>query len=76
MGDLYRCLVTHMTLTQNGKTFPLSADSGTIYANTSDAKVNLPFSSQTVPPHGIVMALKTKAGTYISLTGTIDSGVK
>jgi hypothetical protein len=74
--QLYRCLLTHMTLTQNGQTNPLDFETGTIYANTTDAKQNLPLSSQSLPPNGIVMALKTKKGTYISMTGTIDSGVK
>jgi hypothetical protein len=36
----------------------------------------MPLSSQIIPPKGIVMALTTKAGTYISMTGTIDNGVK
>lgn len=76
VGALYRCLLTHMTLTNNGVTHPLDFQSGTIYANTTSDKVNLPLSSQSVPPDGIVMSLQTKVGTYISLIGTIDSGVK
>jgi hypothetical protein len=76
VGEIYRCLLTHMSLTQNGQTKPLDFSSGTIYANTTDGNLNLPLSSQIVPPKGIVMALTTNAGTYISMTGTIDSGVK
>ena len=76
VGELFRCLLTHMTLTQNGQTHPLDFDNGTIYANTTDAKVNFPSSSQGLPPNGIVMTLKTHIGTYITMTGTIDSGVK
>jgi hypothetical protein len=76
VGDIYRCLLTHMSLTQNGQTKPLDFSNGTIYANTTDGNLNLPLSSQVVPPKGIVMALTTNAGTYISMTGTIDSGVK
>lgn len=76
VGTLYRCLVTHMTLTQNGRTTPLDSETGTIYANTTDGPLKLPLSTQSIPPKGIVMALKTKAGTYISLTGTIDGGLK
>jgi hypothetical protein len=75
-GEVYRCLLTHMTLTQNGETHPLDFSKGTIYANTTGESLNLPLSSQIIPPRGIVMALTTKAGTYISLIGTIDSGVK
>ena len=76
VDQLYRCLLTHMSLTQGGKTTPLDFSTGTIYANTTDEKLNLPLSSQSVPPKGIVMALQTKRGTYISMTGIIDSGVK
>jgi hypothetical protein len=76
VGEVYRCLLTHMTLTQNGQTNPLDFSRGTIYANTTGRNLNLPLSSQIIPPRGIVMALTTKAGTYISLIGTIDSGVK
>jgi hypothetical protein len=76
VGALYRCLLTHMSLTQSGTTKPLDFSTGTIYANTTSEKLNLPLASQSVPPRGIVMALKTKVGTYISMTGTIDSGVK
>ena len=76
VGDIYRCLLTHMSLTQTGQTKPLDFSNGTIYANTTDGNLNLPLSSQVVPPKGIVMALTTNAGTYISMTGTIDSGVK
>jgi hypothetical protein len=76
VGEVYRCLLTHMTLTQGGQTKPLDFSSGTIYANTTGGNLNMPLSSQIIPPKGIVMALTTKAGTYISMTGTIDSGVK
>lgn len=76
VGELFRCLLTHMTLTQGGETHPLDFDNGTIYANTTDAKVNFPNSSQGLPPNGIVMTLKTHIGTYITMNGTIDSGVK
>jgi hypothetical protein len=76
IGQLFRCLLTSASLKQNGVTRPLDFETGTIYANTTDAKINLPMSTQGVPPHGLVMALKTKAGTYLSLTGTIDGGAK
>jgi hypothetical protein len=76
IGELYRCLLTRLSLTQNGQTHPLDFESGTVYANTTPAKLQLPLSSQSIPAHGILMALRTKAGTFISLTGTVDSGLK
>jgi hypothetical protein len=76
VDNLYRCLVTDASLSQNGQTHPIVCRSGTIYANTTGGEIKLPLSTQGVPPRGIVMALQTKAGTYISMTGTIDGGVK
>ncbi len=76
LGELFRCLLTSMSVTNRGVSHPLDFDTGTIYANTTGAKLNLPLSTRSVPPRGIVMAIKTKRGTYITLSGTIDSGVK
>lgn len=76
IGQLYRCLLTQMSLTQNGQTNPLDFENGTLYANTTANPIQLPLSTQTVPAKGIVMALKTKIGTYLSVTGTIDSVAK
>jgi hypothetical protein len=74
VDQLYRCLLTSASLTQGGSTKTLDFETGTIYANLTSDKQTLPLSSTSLPPGGIVMSLKTKAGTYISLTGTIDSG--
>ena len=49
-----------MTLTQGGQTKPLDFSNGTIYANTTDGNLNMPLSSQIIPPKGIVMALTTR----------------
>ncbi len=75
-GELYRCLLTQMSVDNHGVSHPLDFDSGTLYANLTEAKLYLPRSTRAVPPRGIVMAIKTKRGTYISLVGTIDHGVK
>jgi hypothetical protein len=71
-GDLLRCLPYSITLDQGGGTHPLDFERGTIYANLTDAKQQLPFSSTQVPPKGILLALKTKIGTIVTMTGEID----
>ena len=71
---LYRCLLTRASLKQNGETNPLDFETGTLYANTTQNKMNLPLSSQAIMPNSIVMALKTTIGTYVTVTGTIDEG--
>lgn len=71
-GALQRCLPYSIKLAQGGSTHPLDFLTGTIYANLTDTKQQLPLSSTQLPPRGIVMALRTKIGTYVSLTGVID----
>jgi hypothetical protein len=40
IGELYRCLLTHLSLTQNGQTHPLDFETGTAYANASARAVD------------------------------------
>ena len=75
-GKLMVCLATNATLIQNGKTSPLDFESGTIYANDTDDFQPLVLSTQKVPPHGIVLSMTTKRGTYVSLIGRVDEVVK
>jgi hypothetical protein len=71
-GQLERCLPYSIQLSQNGKTHPLDFKTGTVYVNLTATKQQLPMSSTQIPPKGILMALQTKIGTYVSLSGTID----
>jgi hypothetical protein len=71
-GSLLVCLPTGTTLIQGGTVSPIKLVSGTVYANMTDTPQNLSNSSTQLPPHGILMALKTERGTYVSLNGTID----
>lgn len=70
------CLPTSVTLVQNGHSDPLDLSQGTLYVNPTGEKQQLPFSSTQIPPHGLVLSFRTKIGTYVNLTGTIDKGVK
>lgn len=72
VGELMRCLPYTMTLDQGGGVHPLDFDRGTVYLNLTDAKQQLSFSSTQLPPRGILLALKTKVGTIITVTGVVD----
>ena len=72
VGELLRCLPYDMILTQNGKTYALDFQQGVVYVNKTKEKHNLPLSSTSVPPNGILMGISTKIGTFASMTGTID----
>jgi hypothetical protein len=75
-GKLMVCLATHATLIENGTTSLLDFESGTIYANYTDDFQPLVLSTQKVPPHGIILSMTTKRGTYVSLIGRVDVVVK
>ena len=43
-----------------------------MYANLTDTTQQLPYSSTQMGPHSMILAFKTKRGTYVNFTGTID----
>jgi uncharacterized membrane protein len=75
-GELQRCLLYGVWLDQGGTTKQVDLQQGTVYVNLTAEKQQLPLSSQQLPPKGIVLALSTKVGTYISLNGIIDGEAK
>lgn len=75
-GATYVCLPTGVTLVQSGSSQAIDLATGTIYANMTDEKQQLPLSSQQLAPHGILLSISTEKGTYISLTGVIDKVTK
>ncbi len=75
-GSILMCLPTEVSLDQHGQTRPLALQTGTIYFNFTNDYQTLQYSSRQVPPHGILMLLRTERGTYINLDGIIDRGVK
>ncbi|MGZ3553919.1 MAG: hypothetical protein ACXWNK_17995 [Vulcanimicrobiaceae bacterium] len=72
VGEVQRCLPYHITLDQGGGAHPIDLKEGTAYVNLTDAKQQLPLSSQQLPPHSILLALSTKIGTYLTMNGEID----
>ena len=72
VGELVRCFPYDATLDQDGKRTHVVLQSGTVWANPTSAKLALPSSSTQLPPRGVMLSMRTKAGTYLSLTGTVD----
>jgi hypothetical protein len=72
VGKLMRCYPYDATLKQNGASRKIVLTNGTVWLNPGSQKEHLPKSSTQLPPRGVLLSLKTKAGTYVSVTGTID----
>jgi len=72
VGELVKCLPYDATLYQNGWKDHVKIQSGTVWFNPSATAQPLSHSSASLPAHGVMMSITTKAGTYVSLTGTVD----
>jgi hypothetical protein len=60
------------TLYQHGQTLHVALASGTVWLNPTATAQPLSMSSAHIPAHGVLMSVNTKAGTYVSLAGTVD----
>jgi hypothetical protein len=72
IGELIQCLPYDATLEQNGSEARIPLANGTVWLNPTATRQPLSLSSQSLPSHGVLMAVKTKSGTYVSLSGTVD----
>jgi hypothetical protein len=72
IGELVRCLPYDATLDQHGKSYHIVLQSGTVWLNPTMTAQPLSYSSAQLQPHGVLMSIHTKAGTFVSLTGTVD----
>jgi hypothetical protein len=72
IGELVRCLPWDATLYQNGTKVHIALKSGTVWLNPSRTTQQLSYSSTQLPPRGVLLAMETKRGTYVTLTGTVD----
>jgi hypothetical protein len=77
VGGLLRCLTYDATLLQAGQTTHIPLRDGTVWLNPSatDAQ-QLTHSSTKLPPHGVLLAVQTKRGTYVTMTGVVDEILK
>ncbi len=71
-GALVKCLPYDATLFQNGEKKRIQIHSGTVWLNPTTSKQSLPDSSAQIQPHGVLISVTSKAGTFLSLTGTVD----
>ena len=72
IGELVRCLPYDATLLQNGTSLHIPLQSGTVWLNPTDAPEQLSHSSAKLQARGVLLAVKTKRGTYVTLTGVVD----
>jgi hypothetical protein len=71
-GELVRCIPWDATLFQNGGKFHIALQSGTVWLNPTTEYQSMSDSSEHLAPHGVLLAVRTKRGTYVTLTGTVD----
>lgn len=72
IAELVRCIPYDATLEQRGRAMHIPLQSGTVWINPSKTRQQLSHSSTQLPPRGVLLSLRTKKGTYVSLTGVID----
>jgi hypothetical protein len=70
--ELVECLPYDATLLQNGQSTHIALQSGTVWLNPSATAQELSHSSTQLPPRGVLLAVRTKKGTYVTLTGVVD----
>jgi hypothetical protein len=77
VGELQRCLVSHVTFQKEGGAIkPIDLEMGTVYVNLTNSNQPMSHSSAQLPPKGVLIALKTRIGTYITVDGVVDGDVK
>ena len=76
INELVRCLPYDATLHQYGTTTHIPLSGGTVWLNPTQTKQTLSNSSAQLPPRGVLMSVHTHAGTYVSLSGTVDEVYK
>ena len=72
IDELMECLPYDATLYQNGQKRHIPLETGTVWLNPTRTNQPLTHSSTQVPPRGVLLAVETKAGTYVTLTGVVD----
>lgn len=72
VGELVKCLPWDATLFQNGEKLHVALQRGTVWLNPTTDYQSLTGSSQKIAPHGVLLAVRTKRGTYVTLTGVVD----
>lgn len=72
VDELVECLPYDATLFQNGMRTHIALQSGTVWLNPSKTDQRLTHSSTQLPPRGVMLAIRTRRGTYVTMTGIVD----
>ncbi len=64
IGELIRCLPYDATLFQNGAKLHIPLASGTVWLNPSQAYQPMSHSSTSIPPRGVVLAVRANAARH------------
>lgn len=72
VGELLECLPYDATLFQNGERTHISLQSGTVWLNPTKTNQRMTHSWTELPPRGVLLAVRTKRGTWVTLTGIVD----
>jgi hypothetical protein len=72
VNELVKCLPWDATLFQNGNTLHIAIKSGTVWLNPTTVPQPLSHSSTQLPPHGVLLELHTRRGTFVTLSGVVD----
>jgi hypothetical protein len=72
VDKLVRCYPYNAELKQHGRTIPITIVEGTAWFNPSSNSQSLPNSSTQLGPRGVMVSVRTKRGTYLSLSGVAD----
>jgi len=72
IGELLRCLPYDATLFQNGGKLHIALASGTVWLNPSREYQPMSHSSTEIPPRGVLLAVRTRHGTEVTMTGIVD----
>jgi len=76
IGKMLRCYPYEATLDQAGHHHTIVLQSGTVWINPTESMQQLPHSSTQLRPRGVLLTLRTKKGTFVSLSGTVDEVIK
>ena len=71
-GQLQRCLPYAIHLDRDGKIHTIALSHGTVYMNLTDDRQQLPLSSKSLPPDGVILEVQTARGTFITVRGLLD----
>jgi hypothetical protein len=72
VNEMQRCLPYATVLHRRGERDPIALERGTVYLNLSDVGRPPLHSAELVPPHSVLVLLRTARGTFVTVSGTVD----